>query len=108
MRRAGEDVVNVGSPLSRRPAAGCPCHRAFFVFTLRSPVPRIGYNEPMNRPIFAFNGLDAGLGAALAGLALVLAIMVTIAVLAARALRRHSEESARAAAAQARQTDATE
>jgi DNA recombination protein RmuC len=80
---------------------------AFFVFTLRSPVPRIGYNEPMNQPIFAFNGLDAGLIAALAGLA-VLAVMVTMAVLAARAMRRQNDDSAHAGAAQARQSEAME
>ena len=47
----------------------------------------------MNQPIFTFNALDAGLGAALAGLALVVAVMVTIAILATRAMRRQSEES---------------
>ena len=62
----------------------------------------------MNQPTFAFNELDAGLGAALVGLALVLAVMVTMAVLAARAMRRQNEESARAAAAQVRQNEAME
>ena len=106
MRRAGDDTVNLGRRFRGVRLPGAP--RALFVFTLRSPAPRIGYNEPMNQPIFTFNALDAGLGAALAGLALVVAVMVTIAILATRAMRRQSEESARIATAQARQNEAME
>jgi DNA recombination protein RmuC len=102
MRRPG---VALATPLSRPPRGVA---HALFVFALRSPGRRIGYNEPMNQPIFAFNGLDPGLGAALVGLAVVLAVMVTMAALAARALRRQNEESGRAAAAQSRQNEAME
>jgi DNA recombination protein RmuC len=57
---------------------------------------------------FAFNGLDLGTGAALAGCGLVIVLMMTFAVLAARSLRGQAQENAKAAAERARQDQTME
>src|SRR5215467_962736 len=52
-------------------------------------------NDAMNQPILTINGIDIGLGAAAAGFAVaVLALLVTIAAIAARAFRQRAREAA--------------
>jgi DNA recombination protein RmuC len=57
---------------------------------------------------FAFNGLDLGTTAALAGCGLVIALMAAFAIVAARGFRGQAEENAKAAAERARRDQAME
>jgi DNA recombination protein RmuC len=89
----------------------------FFLFPFRSIGGRIGYkgsgnqaaNETMNQTILTINGLDISLGAALAAFAVaVLALLVTIVVLAVRGARRSAGDRAKVAAEQARRNETME